>query len=95
MHAEGIVNIHICAQDLQATLQVANSSKLKETMLINCDDLHKLHIIPADFPNTVLSVKPNERLIKLRRKLLSNFDTTLSDKLNPLPMNCGLMSINL
>ena len=42
---------------VQATLPVAVSSELKETMLISCDDLRKLRVIPADFPNTVLTVK--------------------------------------
>ena len=28
-----------------------------ETMLISCDDLLKLRVIPADFPNAVLTVK--------------------------------------
>ena len=88
MHVEGMENIHICAQDVQATLQVAISGELKESMLISCDDLCKLPIIPADFPNTVLLVKSNELLTRLKRK-------PLSDKLNPLPMNCDPMSIKL
>ena len=51
MHVEGMANIHVCANNIQATLQVAVSSELKETMLISCDDLWKLRVIPADFPN--------------------------------------------
>ena len=47
---EGMANIHVCKQNVQATLQVAVRSELKETMLISCDDLHKLHVIPADLP---------------------------------------------
>ena len=38
MHVEGIANIHVCAQDVQATLQVAVSSELKET----ADQLQRL-----------------------------------------------------
>ena len=95
MHVEGMVKINVCVQDVQATLNVAVSSEFKESMLINCDDLRKLHIIPAYFPNTVLAVKTNEQLIKLKRKLHSEFDKTLNDGLNSLPMNCDLMSIQL
>ena len=51
MHMEGMTNIHVCPNNIQATLQVAVSSELKETMLISCDDLCKLRVIPADFPN--------------------------------------------
>ena len=92
---EGMAKIHICAQDVQATLNVAVSSELKESMLISCDDLCKLRVIPADFPNTVLVVKTNEQLIKLKRKFLNEFEKTLSNDLNPLPMNCDPMSIKL
>ena len=56
MHVEGMANIHICTNNIQATLRVAVSSELKENMLISCDDLRKLRVIPADFPNGVLSV---------------------------------------
>ena len=95
MHLEGMANIRVCAQDVQATLQVAVSSELKETILISCDDLRKLRVIPADFSNTVLSVKTNEWLTKLKHKLLTIFDRKLSDELNPSPMNCDPMSIRL
>ena len=61
---------------------------MKETMLISCDDLRKLCVIPADFPNAVLSVRPANNLSHLKAKLLRQFDTTLSDDLNPEPMRC-------
>ena len=57
----------------------------------NCADLHKLGVVPADFPNAVLAVKTNEQLGALKRKLLTAFDR----KLNPSPMNCDPMSITL
>ena len=62
MHVEGMANIRVCANNIQATLQVAVSSELKETMLISCDDLRKLCVIPADFPNAVLTVKATNQL---------------------------------
>ena len=34
MHVEGMANIRVCAKDVQAMLQVAVSSELKETMFI-------------------------------------------------------------
>ena len=51
-----MANIRVCANNIQATLNVAISSELRENMLISCDDLRKLRVIPADFPNTVLAV---------------------------------------
>ena len=95
MHVEGMANIRVCANNIQATLRVAVSSELKETMLISCDDLRKLRVIPADFPNAVLLVGPAHNLSHLKAKLLRLFDTTLSDDLNPEPMRCNPMSTSL
>ena len=64
-------------------------------MLISCDDLRKLRVIPADFPNGVLSVGQSNKLSHLKAKLLQRFDSTLSDDLNPEPMKCPPMSIAL
>ena len=64
-------------------------------MLISCDDLRKLRVIPADFPNAVLTVKSTNKLASLKPKLLRKFDRTLSDDLNPQPMKCSSMSISL
>ena len=70
MHVEGMVNIRVCANNIQATLRVAVSSELKENMLISCDNLRKLRVIPADFPNAVLSVGQSNKLSHLKVKLL-------------------------
>ena len=79
MHVEGMANIRVCVNNIQATFQVAVSSELKETMLISCDDLRKVRVIPADFPNAVLTVKSSNKLASLKAKLLQKFDRTLSD----------------
>ena len=95
MHVEGMANIRVCANNIQATLQVAVSSELKETMLISCNDLRKLRVIPAEFPNAVLTVKSSNLLASLKTKLLRKFDKTLCDELNPEPMRCSPMSVAL
>ena len=95
MHVEGMANIRVCANNIQATLRVAVSSELKENMLISCDDLRKLRVIPADFPNAVLAVQQPNKLSHLKGKLMQKFDNTLSDDLNPEPMRCTPMSIAL
>ena len=64
-------------------------------MLISCDDLRKLRVIPADFPNAVLLVGQANKLSHLKAKLLSRFNSTLNDDLNPEPMRCLPMSISL
>ena len=95
MHVKGMANNRVCANNIQATLQVAVSSELKETMLISCDDLRKLHVIPTDFPNAVLTVKQPNQLTSLKTRLLRIIYKTLSDDLNPEPMRCSPMSISL
>ena len=95
MHVEGMANIRVCANNIQATLRVAVSSELKKNMLISCDDLRKLRVIPADFPNTVLAVNQTNKLAHLKTKLMQKFNKTLSDDLNPEPMRCTPMSIAL
>ena len=89
MHVEGMANIRVCANNIQATLRVAVSSELKENMLISCDDLRKLRVIPADFPNAVLAVQQSNKLSHLKAKLMQRFDSTLSDDLNPA-LRCQL-----
>ena len=85
MHVEGMANITVCANNIQATLRV----------LISCDDLRKLRVIPADFPNVVLAVQQPNRLTHLKSKLMQKFDKTLSDDLNTEPMRCTPMSLSL
>ena len=70
MHVEEMANIRVCANNIQATLRVAVSSELKENVLISCDDLRKLRVIPADFPNTVLAVHQTNKLAHLKTCLL-------------------------
>ena len=60
MHVEGMANIRVWANNIQATLQVAVSSELKETMLISCDDLRKLREYPGRLPECHPDSKVNE-----------------------------------
>ena len=60
MEVEGMARINVCAHDIQATLDVAISSDLKENMLIS---KHKHCIIPQDFHN---SVKQNKQLQQMK-----------------------------
>ena len=64
-------------------------------MPISYDDLRKIRVIPADFPNTVLTVKQLNPLSSLKTRLLRLFDKTLTDDLNPESMRCHPMSISL
>lgn len=73
-------------QNVQATLDVAVSSNLKENMFIICDDLRTILVIPQDFPNTV-AVKQNKQPQQMKDRLLCKFDTLFNDELNPPPMN--------
>ena len=81
----------VCSGRTRNIRRVAISSDLKEKMRFRCDDLSKLRIISAHFPNTVLAVKTNRQLLAIKNRLLEKFNTTL----NPSPMNCNPMNIKL
>ena len=95
MQVEGMAKINLCTQDIRTTLVVAISSDLRKNMLISCDDLPKLRVVPSDLPNTVQAVKANKQLLDINHRLLLNFNTALSNELNPSPMNGSPMNIKL
>ena len=51
MHVEGMVNIHVCANNIQATLQVAVSSELSERRTL------RQNKCTADCPEAQAAVK--------------------------------------
>ena len=71
------------------------SSDLRDDLLVGCEDLRKLKIIPANFPHqTVRAVSSIE---SMKQKLLEKFPDTLSDSLSPVPMRTpdGHMHISM
>ena len=91
MQVEGTATVNICANNLMCSIDAVISSDLRDDLLVGCEDLRKLKIIPANFPHqTVRSVTNVE---SMKQKLLDKFPETLSDSLSPLPMHTpnGLM----
>ena len=96
MHIEGMANIYLpVGQQHPSNATSCCEQRAKRKMIISCEDLRKLRVIPADFPNTVFTVKAKNQLVALRTKIFRKFDKTLSDELNPKPMRCPPMSISL
>ena len=94
MTVEGTATVNICANSLMRTVNAVVSSDLRDDLLIGCEDLRQLHIIPANFPQqTVRTVT----LGSMKQKLLERFPDTLSDSLSPVPMHTanGNMHINM
>ena len=55
-----------------------------EDMLVSCNDLIRLEIIPRHFPNVRIQNCPSIK--EFKDILISQFPGVLSDKLNPKPM---------
>ena len=57
MSVEGTATVNICANNLMRSINAVISSDLRDDLLVGCEDLRQLHIIPANFPHqTVRSV---------------------------------------
>ena len=95
MQVEGTATVNICANSLMCSIAAVISSDLRDDLLVGCEDLRKLKIIPANFPHqTVRSVATVE---SMKQRLLDKFPDTLSDSLSPVPMqtSSGHMHINM
>ena len=57
MSVEGTATVNICANNLMRSIDAVISSDLRDDLLVGCEDLRQLQIIPANFPHqTVRSV---------------------------------------
>ena len=63
MLVEGTATVNICANSLMCSIDAVISSDLRDDLLVGCEDLRKLKIIPANFPHqTVRSVTTVESM---------------------------------
>ena len=60
------------------------SPAITDDMLVSCNDLINLEIIPRDFPN--VRIQNCRRIKKFKDILIGEFPEVLSDELNPEPM---------
>ena len=94
MAVEGTATVNICANNLMRSINAVISSDLRDDLLVGCEDLRQLHIIPANFPHqTVRSVAVES----MKQRLLERLPETLSDSLSPVPMHTasGHMHISM
>ena len=85
----------LCANGLFCSVEAVISSDLHYNLLVGCEDLRRLKIIPANFPHqTVRSVSS---FASMKQKLLEKYPDTLSDSLSSIPMKTpdGHMHINM
>ena len=95
MQVEGTGTVNICANNLMCSADAVVSSDLRDDLLVGCEDLRKLKILPANFPHqTVRAVTTIE---SMKQKLLDKFPYTLSDSFSPVPMHTpnGNMHISM
>ena len=61
MQVEGTATVNICANSLMCSIDAVISSDLRDDLLVGCEDLRKLKIIPANFPHQTVRTEPNAR----------------------------------
>ena len=95
MQVEGTVTVTLCANNLFCSVEAVISSDLHDDLLIGCEDLRRLKIIPANFPHQI--VRAVSSFASMKQKLLEKYPDALSDSLSPVPMQTadGYMHINM
>ena len=58
MQVEGTATVNICANDLICSVDAVISSDLRDDLLVGCEDLRRLKIIPANFPRLCVLSRP-------------------------------------
>ena len=51
LQVEGTATVNICANDLFCSVDAVIISDLRDDLLVRCEDLRRLKIIPANFPH--------------------------------------------
>ena len=97
---EGTARINCTtASGESADIRAISTSAVDEDMLISFKDLETLKCIPIGFPNTVVEqckcFEKARAVATTTIPLQEEFQDILSDELNPKPMNCAPMKIEL
>ena len=82
MSVEGTATVNICVNNLMCSIDAVISSDLRDDLLVGCEDLRKLRIIPANFPHqTVGSVAVES----MKQRLLERYPDTCLLYTSPSP----------
>ena len=84
MQVQGTANVTLCANNIFTNVDAVISSDLCDDLLIGCEDLRQLKIIPSNFPHQTVGAVTT--LSSMKQSLLDKFPETLSDSLSPVPM---------
>ena len=84
MQVKGTATVNICANDLICSVDAFISSDLRNDLLVGCEDLRHLKIIPANFPHQ--TVRAVSSFASMKQQLLEKYPDTLSNSLSPIPM---------
>ena len=99
MHVNGKINLDLTSAWQKGRIEVLVSSDLDDDMLLGIKHLREFKRILQGFGNTILNdheVFCFRTTVKLlSEEFTTEFDNTLSDELNPLPMKGDPMRISL
>ena len=84
MAVNGHTKVTAEANGVTTNMDILISDDIQENMLVSCDDLIKLQVIPEGFPNVL--IKKCRAISDYKSILIEEYPNVLSDELSPTPM---------
>ena len=86
MHVAGTSTLTAQANGVKCSITAIVSKDLQEDLLISCNDLKTLKVIPRGFPTAICNTVDHRNV---QEELINAYTDTISDELNPVPMQTG------
>ena len=83
MHVAGTTTLIAQANGIKCSITAIVSKDLQEDLLISCNDLKTLKVIPRGFPTAVCNTVDHR---DVQAELINSYTDTISNELNPVPM---------
>ena len=86
MHISGTTTLTAKANGIECSITAIVSKDLQEDLLISCNDLKSLKVIPRGFPTAICNAIDTK---DIQAEILNAYTDIISNELNPIPMQMG------
>ena len=86
MHVAGTTTLTAKANGVECCITAIVSKDLQEDLLISCNDLKTLKVIPRGFPTEICNAVDHR---DVQTDIINTYTDVISDELNPIPMQTG------
>ena len=86
MHISGTTILTAQANGIECNITAIVSKDLQEDLLISCNDLKTLKVIPRGFPTAICNAVDHR---DIQAEITNAYTDIISDELNPVPMQTG------